>query len=138
MAPDPAAGFALGIECAGEISSRVNPDSAEFGHQALSSSGLTRGSCFVATVEVVVEQQDPRVEPEDDAVGGRVSGVSGNGDVVGQHHQGAAAGVGDIFGFGVGSAVEVAGEGHLAVGEFRRRDASERRKRAGQAGGVGA
>ena len=69
MVTDPAAGFALGIECAGEISSRVNPDSAEFGRRRLSSSGLTRGSFFLATVEVVVGQQDPRVEPEDDAVG---------------------------------------------------------------------
>ncbi len=74
MAPDPAAGFVVSFECAGEIPSRVNPDSAEFGHQALSSSGLTRGSCFVATVEVIVGQQDPRVEPEDDAVGGAGGG----------------------------------------------------------------
>jgi hypothetical protein len=70
MAPDPAAGFVVSFERAGEIPSRVNPDSAEFGHQALSSSGLTRGSFFLATVEVVVGQQDPRVEPEDDAAGG--------------------------------------------------------------------
>ena len=70
MAPDPAAGFALGIECAGEISSRVNPDSAEFGHQALSSSGLTRGSCILSGGGDVARKKDPRVEPEDDGVGG--------------------------------------------------------------------
>ena len=70
MAPDPAAGFALGIECTGEISSRAVLDSAEFGHQAPSSSGLTRGSFFVAMAEPADGKQDPRVEPEDDTVGG--------------------------------------------------------------------
>ena len=69
MAPDPAAGFVVSFECAREISSRGNPDSAEFGHQALSSSGLTRGSCFLTGRGDVARKQDPRVEPEDDTVG---------------------------------------------------------------------
>ena len=39
------------------------------GCRALSSSGLTRGSFLVATAELTDGKQDPRVEPEDDAVG---------------------------------------------------------------------
>ena len=45
-------------------------DSAGFRGPPPSSSGLTRGSFFVAMAEPAGGKQDPRVEPEDDTAGG--------------------------------------------------------------------
>ena len=49
-------------------------DSARFRGPPPSSSGLTRGSFFVAMAEPADGKQDPRVKPEDDAVGLACSG----------------------------------------------------------------
>ena len=69
--PHPA--LRLGVEIAGKDGLRLNLDSAEFGGPPPSSSGLTRGSSFPSIGLAFARKKDPRVKPEDDAVG--VAGV---------------------------------------------------------------